>query len=415
VTRPQVVLKAGLGASPATGIDLASSDAVGRNLLRSVSCNRGKQRALDMVQPGSLTAELDNQLREFDPFNTAGPFTTGGVTQLRPGFWVQLAAIISGTTYYIWSGFVTSLPINWAVGEAATTSWSASEAMVALARVNPVALTTPVGDSELSGARIARILTNASWPVTTSVFPPFGASRVLDAGVVSVQPTVLGANALAEAQTTALTERGDLFTNGAGQVIYHGRGYRFVQRNGTTNATFGDGGGTEIPWVEGTMTPANDDDLMRNTAHIGAPGLATQTSVVAGTYVSDYSQTGLLLRNEGEALSYANWITATYAGGDPRVDSLTVQPTDNDTNWPTLLGLEQGMWVTVKFRPPGSNNGVVQRECFIESIAHSIPADGDGPWSITFTFGDATVYAGPWFVLNDATYGRLDQGNRFIF
>lgn len=407
----------GMGANPVAGIDIASVSALGRNVIRSVRCSRGRNRVLDTMTPGSMSVAIDNQLREFDPFNTAGPLTSAGVSQVKPGPWIQVSAtggVLGATVYYLWSGFLTDLPVSWSVGEAAQTTWNATEALIALGRVNPVAVAA-VGDGELTGARIARILTNASWPVSLSVFPPFGFSRNLDAGMTNCQATTLGTNALSEAQTVALTERGDLFTSGAGVMTFKNRAYRFVQRNGQTNATFGDGGVGEIPYVEGTLIVGNNSDLYRNTAHIAGIGMTPQTSVVTGPYVSDYSQTALYLRSDAEALSQANWVTATYSSGDLRVEQITVQPTDTDPYWPTLLGLEIGMWVTVKFRPPGGNGDIVQRECFVEGITHNIPAEGVDAWSITFMLGDATAYAGPWWQLDDPQFGRLDQGNKILF
>lgn len=412
------MVRVGMGSNPVTGIDIASSSAIGRAVVLDASCSRGRNRVLDTVNPGSMSVLLDNQLREFDPFNTAGPLCVGGVSQVKPGPWIQLSATggaLGTTVYYLWSGFLTDLPVSWGVGEAAVSTWSATEALVALGRSNPTALAVAVGDSELTGTRIDRILTSASWPAATSVFPPFGFSRALDSGMTHCQATTLGSNSLAEAQTVVLTERGDLFTSGAGVMTFKNRGYRFVQRNGVTNAIFGDGGLGEIPYVEGTLVIGNNSDLYRNTAHIAGIGMTPQTSIVTGPYVSDYSQTALYLKSDAEAASQANWVTATYSAGDLRVEQITVQPTDGDPYWPTLLGLEIGQWVTVKFRPPGSNGGVVVRECFVEGITHSIPAEGAGPWSITYFLGDATAYAGPWFVLDDPIYGRLDQGNKLIF
>lgn len=417
MARPTIRLTVGMGAVPATGTDIGAMLHGTTGLIRSITCRRGRQRTLDTVQPGSLTVTLDNSLREFDPFNTAGPFTAGGVSQLKPGPFIQVAATgstIGASVLGLFSGFLTDLPVTWDVGEVATAQWTAVEALIALGRVNPIAGAS-VGDSELSGARIGRVLTNASWPAAVSAFPPFGASRNIDGGTANMQATTLGTNALQEAQLVATTERGDLFTSGLGVMTFRDRGYRFKQMNAATSATFGDGGGSEIPFVEGSLTVGNNSDLYRNTARIAGSGLTPQVSSVAGPYISDFTQTSLLLRSDADAASYASWITTAYSSGDLRFESLTVEPTDDDANWTTLLGLDIGMRVTVKVRPPGSNAGVVTRECFIEGIEHTIPPEGVGAWSIKFLFGDATAFVGTWFILDDATFGKLDSGNKITF
>ena len=84
----------------------------GKGWLRSFTTKRGRERLLRsqaQFQAGTLTANLDNRDRRFDPTNSAGPYWPN----VQPEKVIQIGATWSSTYYPIWTGYVDDWPQNW--------------------------------------------------------------------------------------------------------------------------------------------------------------------------------------------------------------------------------------------------------------------------------------------------------------
>jgi hypothetical protein len=191
--------------------------------------------------------------------------------------------------------------------------------------------------------------------------------------------------------------------DGGGRVVFRNRQAILTDtRSNTSQATFGSGG---LPYQDVTL--AYDDTTLVNSSQVTREGGTTQTASDA-TSIAAYlthtsTQDGLLMENDTEAQSYAQFIV--FIGKDPelRFTQLVVYPQRDPTNlWPQVLGREIGDRITVELDPPGGGD-TISRDVFIRGMEHAV---SPGSWVTTWTLQSATKYA--FFVLDSATIGTLD-------
>jgi len=79
---------------------------------RSIETNRGRQHALDEFQTGTCSIVLSNIDDRFNPLNTSSPYydTATGQTKVKPFKKVRVSAAYDGTTYRLYTGFITGYP-----------------------------------------------------------------------------------------------------------------------------------------------------------------------------------------------------------------------------------------------------------------------------------------------------------------
>lgn len=367
--------------------------------VRSGSIKRGSNRVDSPIlryDAGTATITLDNSDRRFDPTNLSGPYVSGGASQVTAMRAVRIRATWAGTTYDLWRGFADSWDISWDVNYSECIL-SATDAFKVLTGYDRAAV-AGVGAGELTGARINRVLDSVNWGST---------DRVIATGATTVQATTLEGDALAELQLVADTELGELYMDAAGRVVFRGRQAILTDtRSATAQATFGDGGGAELPHQE--LGLANDDTTLANRARVTRVGGAEQTtndSTSQGVYmVRVFERSDLIMETDAEALNYAQWLL--YVAKDPelRFDSLVFNPEkDNAALWPHALGRELGDRITVIRRPPGG--GTITRDGFIRGITHDFDP---GRWRTTWALQSASKY-GSFLTLDNSTLGVLDS------
>ena len=71
--------------------------------------NRGKSHEIDRTQTGTLTFTLDNRAGKYSSWNTSSPYTG----KIIPGRPVQLRAVFSSTTYYVFTGVTDVWGMQW--------------------------------------------------------------------------------------------------------------------------------------------------------------------------------------------------------------------------------------------------------------------------------------------------------------
>jgi hypothetical protein len=218
-------------------------------IVQSISVTRSSTRQqgpLVTYEAGTCTVTLANSDARFSPENLAGPYVSGGVTQVRPMVPVRVRVTYGAITYPLYSGYVRSwTPPTAQLGpDYDYTIAEAQDAMCVLEGVTIPATGSAQGTGELSGARIARILTAAGW---------YNAAQVLsdiDAGQSKLQGTTFGDTALSLLRLTADSEVGEIYVNGSGAVVFRDRYAPLADaRSNTPQAVFGDNAGTIHPDV----------------------------------------------------------------------------------------------------------------------------------------------------------------------
>ena len=82
--------------------------------VRQITIRRGRQDDLQQFPPGAAQLVLDNNLRYFDPFNTAAPAPFNG--NLVPRKQIKIVANWNGVEYPLYRGYVAGWPVEYADG-----------------------------------------------------------------------------------------------------------------------------------------------------------------------------------------------------------------------------------------------------------------------------------------------------------
>jgi hypothetical protein len=368
--------------------------------LHNVTTQRTSSRLAGPVlryEAGKLTATLDNTDRRFDPTNLAGPYVSGGRSQVQPMRVVRLRATWAGITYDVWRGFADAwLPAYLKGDRYAGIGLTATDGFKVLGN-NDRAPASAAGAGEDTGARVTRILNSASWPV---------ADRVIVAGDTTVQATTLEGDALAELMVVTETEIGEFYMDHAGRAFFRNRnGVNEDTRSNTSQATFGDAG-AELRYFE--IEPSTDPDQLVNRARItrvgGVEQTAEDTASITEFLIAAHKSSSLLMQTDAAALDYAGYLVATSKEPEYRFESLVINPLRDPANlFPQVLGRQFGDRITVRRRPPGG--GTIEQDVLIRGITHAI--DGhNGTWLTTWQLQSASKTA--FLVLDHATLGKLD-------
>ncbi len=369
---------------------------------RSATVKRGVSRfdgVYGRAEAGTMTVELANEDRRFDPTNLAGPYVAAGATQVKAGRAIRLRAVYAGVAYDLFRGFVDEPKLNYRNRGHATAVFLATDGTAAVANYDQNGGAV-VGTGENTGTRINRVLDNAGWPAE---------ERNIAVGRTTVQGTDLSANAWAEIVLTSDTELGEVYFDVDGKLTFRNRDALSTEaRSNTSQATFGDlNDGVELGFVDIELLA--DLNQTRNIIRAGRVG-GTQQIAEDATSIAEYrrrtwQRSDLLHQTDTEVADYARYVLSLLKDNELRVASITVNPSaDPDRLFPQALGRKLGDRVTVKFTPPGGGTRI-SREVLIRGIDHKAGLD---TWSTTFVFQDATNKF-QFFVLDHATLGRLDN------
>ncbi len=185
-------------------------------------------------QAGTASITLDNSDGRFDPDNLAGPYVSGGVTQLAAMVPVRILASWA-VSYPLFSGFADGwLPAQVTYeGGYAELVLPATDAFKVLAGITLPAITLE-GAGNFTGTRITDILTRAGWYTSAE-------RNVIAAGNSQLQGTTLGSDALSLMQLATDSEVGQLYVSGGGAVVFRNRQALATDtRSSTPQAVFGD-------------------------------------------------------------------------------------------------------------------------------------------------------------------------------
>lgn len=152
---------------------------------------------------------------------------------------------LSGPVYPLFTGTAdswTETPVDYSAGYSEVTL-TATDGFKLLAG-NTIPATSLQGAGEDTGARVDRILDWAAWDP---------AARQIDTGDTTLAGgTTLGSDALSLLQLTADTEVGEVYVNGAGNVVFrHRQGILIDDRSTSPQAIFGDNPGNltaDVQW-----------------------------------------------------------------------------------------------------------------------------------------------------------------------
>lgn len=370
---------------------------------RSWSIRRGPATGNEPTRrydAGTATIVLNDGDRRFDPDNLAGPYVSGGVSMIEPMRRVRITAVWAGTAYPLFTGYADDWKPDYQGNTWTYTNLTATDAMKIWAATDRTAGST-VGAGELTGARVNRVLSSASWPVE---------DRLIDDGDTAVQSTDLGGNALSELQLVQDTELGELFVDPSGRAIFQGRASVLTRAASTTSqATFGDAGYVatgELPYTDVKLTSL--DDHLANRVTItragGAPQVAEDATSILKYLVKGYTPGELIMQTDSEALARAQGLLYRHKDPVRRYDRLEFLCPALDVEtvmWPQLLGRSFGDRITVRRRPAGGGSAI-DHDAFVRGVEFS--SDGQS-WDTVWILQAADRFS--YFTIGHSDRGRI--------
>jgi len=362
---------------------------------------RGRQHELDRIECGEAELVLKNLDRRFDPTYASGPYYPYVLPMRR----IRISAVWSAVTYRLFTGFIEDWPPDWPLDGTANVTIHCVDGFKFF---NLVKLNTTLS-SEFSGWATASLMTEIGWPS--------GDTSASGGKTIIAGDTLSDTSALERLLAIVEAEQGLAFIRGDGVLEFQNRHYRLVQSVSTTSqATFGDGGGSELPYSE--LTPSYDDTWIWNEIRVTPDGGSTQTAedttsqdayfrrtlVKSGLIIGDASGVGGSTP-DAEAADMAAWLLWRYKEPALRFKSLTVAGATSSSLWTQMLNRTLSHRITVVKRPPGGGSAL-SAECFIEAVEHRIGRNNGEDWTTTWQLSPATSLS--FFILDHTTLGRLD-------
>ena len=253
---------------------------------------------------------------------------------------------------------------------------------------------------ELTSTRLNRVLDNVNWPI---------AWRDIETGVQNVNAYLPDGNFASRYwQQIANAEQGEVFINRDGHVQMLSR-----TTTGTVNIKgFFDDNGTDAPFSD-IDVDANSIDTIRNNiivTYTGGQATATDSTSVAAYGESTETLDARLIDNGTDATVIGDTRLARAKDPRTRITMLGVNVrSDVATTVPTVAPLDLGDDVAVSFTPTGVGDPL-WRAVTVQGIRHTITGNS---WETQLYLSPSAVNTnGALLVLDDDTYGKLDDGNK---
>ena len=361
------------------------------NVVDSVSIKRGRNPQADEFQTGTMTLRIVDQNGDFNPQNPSSPYF-GLLDPMRK---VSISATYGGTTYPMFSGFITSYttttPKN--ANDVVYTTMTSVDAL-RLAQNAQISSVTGATAGDLSGTRINEILDQIAWPATM---------RDVDAGLTTMQADPGTARtSLAALQTVTNSEYGAFYVDASGSFVFQDRNVTTASIAGTPTV-FNDNG-TDIGYANAVWRL--DDTLVFNQANVTRTGgtvqNATNAASVAKYFAHTYNIQNLLMQTDAEALDYARAYVASRAETSVRCDFIELDLYTDNYNTGIIAALDLDFFdpVTITTNQPGSSTLTKTLQVF--GVAHNVTPN---KWRTTFTTLEPVIDG---FILNSSIYGVLD-------
>lgn len=322
--------------------------------VRRIGVRRGRSRTLERFVTGQCEITLDNTERLFDPIMTGGPF----YGQLVPGKQIR----IRYNTDPVFIGNTSDWDLEYTLPNDAVTIVKALDGL-ALFSTQLVPQQSVV--TQLTGARIEKVLDDVGWPAE---------QRAIDTGTASVGSQVIPANtnALSYMQAVETSQNGLFFMTRDGLVRFEDT-YTGIP----SGYIIGEGG---IPFFDYEVVYGVEELYNKvNVEYVlsGSPGYVfSAESASSQTAYGIYEETfTTLLAGSAAASALAAQLLSRYKEPAYRVRLVRFDfrgvPTSAQAQ---LTDIELGDQATLRFRPQGIGE-TIERSVLIDSIEHDASPD----------------------------------------
>jgi len=357
-----------------------------------VQTSSGRSPLVDQFQTGQLTLRIVDQNGDFNPTNATGPYF-GLLTPMKK---VQITATYSGTTYPIFSGFITSY-VNQQPKDATEVAYTTITAVDAMRLAQNAQISTVTGatSGDLSGTRVNQILDQIQWPASM---------RLIDAGQTTLQADPgTPRTSLSAMQVCADSEYGAVYVDFNGEFVFKDR-LTATASIGDTPTVFADDG-TGITYANAQWKL--NDDLIFNSAQISRLGGSAQTAInqpsIDKYFIHSYNLQDLLMQTDAVALDYAQAYVASRAETTIRCDAIELDLYTPNYNTGIIAALDLDFFdpITVITTQPGGSK--LEKTLQIFGVANTITPNS---FKTVFTTLEPVIDG---FIIGNIDYGVLDQ------
>lgn len=362
--------------------------------VRAFKTERAFSEDLKNWNAGKFTVVLDNLDGRFSPDNLApgAPYVSAGLSGIRPGCPVWITMEYAGTSYPVFTGYVTTWQEGWALHYGPTEGDAYMSAIGydewgRLGRNKTRPAVGPVGAGDTYGQRIARILASAGFTGTSTI----------ETGETTFQETDLSGEIVTELNKVVESEGtgAAVWAEADGSIVATGR-YSLIEspRSRIVQVPFGDSVG-EIPWADVDVAPVTDESIINHAVYARTGGTVQEyTDAVSislyGVIDDPNSPTDLLCETDGQVAGLAQWVVLLNKDPESVVTSISLKPRDDlVTLAPLVLGSMIRDLISVSLYPPSATGHRFYRQCFIAGIVFEV---SENDWTATFPLSKATAY-----------------------
>lgn len=359
--------------------------------VKSVTIRRGKNRELDQFDQGLANVVFDNNDRTFDPEYAASPYAG----QIIPKRQIR----ISSGDVIQFVGVIDDWNLSYETNGDSLASAACSDATSLFATQTIFTRTNSV---EQSGDRINTILDlpEIDWP---------SADRNIETGQMELGADTIADNtvALDYLRLVARSEPGAFFIGKDGDVVFKDR----VAPATSGGITLADDG-TGIPYLG--MKVQYGSELLANEVVVESAINDYQVTAQDTDSIEEYgifnlTRTGLLINSNDDVDDLAVFLANKYGEPEYRFESVDLLVDELTAGQQSdILGLELGDVVSIKFTPNGVTPAI-EKFAEIIRIDHTIDVENH-----VTSLGFATLEFAL-LVLDDAVFGKLDNGNALAF
>jgi hypothetical protein len=355
---------------------------------RRISIRRGRNINRDIYEAGTCVVRIYDPNGDFNPQSVTSPYH-GQLTPLRK---LRISATVSGTSYYLFSGYTTDYAYSYDQAENVSyVDISASDAFRLFNLASVIAVTGASAGQD-TGTRINKILDTVSFPN--------GMRSVETGNSLTVNDPATLRTSLGALQNCEFSEQGAFYITPEGNAIFKNRD-TVISSAGETPTQFNQTGG--IPYKD--LKFAFDDKLIINTATMTKVGGTSQTALdadsIATYFPHSISVPELVIDTDANAMNIAKIYVATRATTTIRIDQMTLDLFDPNVPTATILGMDYFNNVLITNIQPDSST--ITKNLQVQGVTHDITPNS---WITTLTTLEPIVDG---FIVGDSTYGVLGE------
>jgi hypothetical protein len=371
--------------------DAASNIVDVSNQVGKISIKGGYNLFQDQFQAATAKIRIYDQTGNWNPQNVSSPYYPNLVPMRK----IRVAASYAGTTYYLFSGYITAYNYTYPTDQViAYLDIDASDGfrLMQLANVTTLAGTAAGQDT---GTRINTILNDISWPAGLRQIETGGTESLCQADPSTAR------TALQAIKNVDFVEQGAFYCNGEGQAVFRSRAY-IMSKSGKNPISFSnDGTGINYSGI----VFANDDKTIINDAIVTNIGGTAQESFNQASidkyFQHSINQNNLVGLTDSDALNIARIYVASRAYNSIRIDSITLDMNTINYSGGIIAALSMDYFNTMAIKNVGQNGTVIQKTLQNLGQAYEITPN---TFDVTLTTGEPIV-AG--FILDSTIYGII--------